>query len=136
MSGLTILIADDHDLIRRGIRVLLSDKPSWKICGEARDGLESVAKCEQLKPDIAILDFNMPNLNGLDAARRIRSASPQTEILMLTIDSSNQLMRETVAAGVRGYILKRDCDGELVRAIKALESHQPYFTDYVIAVNA
>jgi len=132
MPCLRIFIADDHDLIRRGIKVLFSGNPAWNVCGEASDGLESVAQCERLKPDVAILDFNMPGLNGLEAAKKIRNLSPQTEVLMLTIESSNQLMREAVAAGVRGYILKRDCDRELSKAIKSLESHRTYFTDSAV----
>ena len=134
MNKAKILVADDHDLIRRGIRFLLSDNPRWEVCGEARNGLEAVTKCEQLKPQIAILDFNMPELNGLEAAKRIRNVSPQTEILMLTFDSSEQLIHAISAVGVRGYILKSDCDLELVNAVRALESHRPYFTNRAIEV--
>lgn len=125
-------MADDHDLMRRGIQALLSENPRWEVCDEARDGLEAVRKCEQLKPDIAILDFNMPELNGLQAAEKIRTVSPQTELLMVTFDSSDQLIHAISAVGVRGYILKSDCGLELIKAVRALESHQPYFTNYAI----
>ena len=134
MNIVKILVADDHDLMRRGIKALLSDNPRWEVCGEARNGQEAVTKCEQLKPHIAILDFNMPELNGLEAAERIRNVSPQTEILMLTIDSSNQLIHALLSAGVRGYVLKSDSHKELANAVTALESHRPYFTHGAIEI--
>jgi DNA-binding NarL/FixJ family response regulator len=91
--ALRILIADDHDLMRRGLATLLRSHEGWEICAEARTGFEAVSKAEKLKPDIAILDIAMPGLNGVDAARKIRKVSPRTEILVLSVHYSEQLIR-------------------------------------------
>jgi DNA-binding NarL/FixJ family response regulator len=127
VSALKILVADDHDLVRRGVRTLLETHPGWQVCAEARNGHEAVLKCQQLKPNIAILDFNMPELNGLEAAKRILKLSPQIETLILSVDHSNQLIRDLLNAGVRGYILKSDSDRDLIAAVEALENHRPFF---------
>ena len=127
MSALKILVADDHDLVRRGVRTLLETHPGWEVCAEARNGQEAVLKCRELKPNIAILDFNMPELNGLEAAKRILKLSPQIETLILSVDHSNQLIRDLLNAGVRGYILKSDSDRDLIAAVEALENHRPFF---------
>jgi DNA-binding NarL/FixJ family response regulator len=108
MKNLRILIADDHDLMRRGVKTLLQSHAGWEICGEAHTGREAVAQAEELKPDIVILDISMPDLNGVEAARRIRKASPGTEVLILSVHYSDQLIREILEAGVRGYIVKSD----------------------------
>jgi DNA-binding NarL/FixJ family response regulator len=104
------------------------------ICAEARTGFEAVSKAEKLQPDIAILDIAMPGLNGLDAARRIRKASPRTEILVLSVHYSDQLIRDILDAGVRGYVVKSDSDRDLVLAVEALANHQPFFTSRVTEV--
>jgi DNA-binding NarL/FixJ family response regulator len=127
VTSLRILVADDHDLVRRGVRVLLESHAGWEVCGEARNGLEAVRQCEQLKPQVVILDFNMPELNGLEAAKRILRASPETETMILSVDHSNQLIRELILAGVRGFILKSDSDRDLLAAVEALANHRPYF---------
>src|ERR1700680_2833831 len=106
VKPLRILIADDHDLLRRGVRALLQTHAGWEICGEATTGREAVPKAEELKPDIVILDISMPDLNGVEAARRIRKVSANTEVLVLSMHYSDQLIREIVDAGVRGYIVK------------------------------
>jgi DNA-binding NarL/FixJ family response regulator len=128
MKTLRILIADDHDLMRRGLRALLEGHPSWEICGEAHTGREAVTKAQELKPDIVILDITMPELNGVEAARRIRKASPNSEILVLSVHYSDQLIREILDAGVRGYIVKSDSDRDLVIAVETLANHKPFFT--------
>lgn len=128
MPNLRILIADDHDLMRRGLRALLESHPGWEICGEAANGRDAVALTEELKPDISILDITMPELNGVDAARRILKASPDTEVLLLSVHYSDQLIREILEAGIRGYIVKSDSDRDLVIAVEALANHKPFFT--------
>src|SRR5271167_1277368 len=128
MKTVRILIADDHDLMRRGVRTLLEPHPGWEICGEATTGREAVAKAEELKPNIVILDISMPDLNGVDAAKRIKKASPDTEVLIFSAHYSDQLIREILEAGVRGYIVKSDSDRDLVIAVEALANHKPFFT--------
>jgi DNA-binding NarL/FixJ family response regulator len=128
LTALRILIADDHDLLRRGVKALLQSHAGWEICGEARTGREAVAKAEELKPDIVILDFSMPDLDGLEAARRIRKASANTEILVLSVYHSDQLIREILEAGVRGYVVKSDSDRDLIIAVETLAKHKPFFT--------
>ena len=128
MRSLRILIADDHDLMRRGLRTLLETHPGWSVCAEANTGREAVTKAEELRPDIVIMDITMPELNGVEAARRILKASPSTEILILSVHHSDQLIREILAAGVRGYIVKSDSDRDLIVAVEALANHKPFFT--------
>lgn len=128
MKPLRILVADDHDLMRRGLKSLLESHPGWTICAEAHTGREAVTKAEELKPDIVILDITMPELNGVEAARRILKASPNTEILVLSVHYSDQLIRDILEAGVRGYIVKSDSDRDLVIAVEALANHKPFFT--------
>jgi DNA-binding NarL/FixJ family response regulator len=125
---LKIVVADDHDIIRRGLKELLLVRPGWEICGEAKTGREAVTLCEQLKPDIVVMDISMPELNGLDAARQIRKNSPNTGILILTMHFTDQLVREVIECGARGYILKSDADKDLVSAVEALANHRTYFT--------
>src|SRR5580692_548840 len=119
MKNLRILIADDHDIVRRGIRSLIETRPEWKVCDEAHSGREAVAKAEERKPDIVILDVSMPELNGLEAARRIRKVSPNKEIL---------------DAGVRGFVVKSDSDRDLVVAVESLANHKPFFTSMATEV--
>ena len=126
-SLLRILIADDHDLMRRGIRSLV-ESCGWTICAEASRGREAVEKAAQLRPDIAVLDIAMPELNGIDAARRIQKVSPRTEILILSAHYSDQLTREIIAAKVKGYVVKSDADRDLPMAIEALSKHKPFFS--------
>jgi DNA-binding NarL/FixJ family response regulator len=131
MKTLRILIADDHEVVRHGVRSLLQAHDGWEVCGEAADGRDAVAKAAGLKPDIIVMDIGMPNLNGLDAAREILRESPRAMILILTIDESEQVMREVLNAGARGFLLKSDAGRELVTAIEALQQHRTYFTSKV-----
>jgi DNA-binding NarL/FixJ family response regulator len=125
---LRILVADDHDIIRRGLKDLLKTRAGWEVCAEARTGREAVLLAEQLKPDVVVMDVSMPDLNGLEAARKIKKALPKTEILILTLHFSDQLVREIVEAGVRAYIMKSDADRDLVAAVEALGNHRSFFT--------
>jgi DNA-binding NarL/FixJ family response regulator len=131
MKTLRILIADDHDLMRRGLRSLLEAQPGWTICAEAHTGREAVLKAEKLKPDIVVLDITMPELNGVEAARRILKVSPNTEILVLSVHYSDQLIRDILDAGIRGYVVKSDSDRDLTVAVEALANHKPFFTPQV-----
>jgi DNA-binding NarL/FixJ family response regulator len=130
-SMLRILIADDHDVARKGIRCVLEDHPGWEICGEAKDGREAVDFSSQLKPDVVLLDIGMPGLNGLDAARQILANNPQISILILTMHDSEQVVREVLAVGARGFLLKSDSGRELVSAVEALQNHRTFFTTRV-----
>jgi DNA-binding NarL/FixJ family response regulator len=126
-----ILIADDHEIVRRGIRSLLEDHPGWEVCGEAEDGRDAVKHANALKPDLVLLDIGMPNLNGLDAARQIVAHSPLTSVLVLTIHDSEQVVREVLAVGARGFLLKSDAGRDLVSAVEALQRHSTFFTSKV-----
>ena len=123
-----ILLADDHDVVRRGLRGLLEAQPGWEVCGEARTGREAVALASQLRPDVMVLDLAMPDLNGLEATRRIRQEWPETEVLIFTMHHTDQLVRDVLAAGARGYILKSDGAEQLIAAVLALVHHRPFFT--------
>jgi DNA-binding NarL/FixJ family response regulator len=128
MRNFRILIADDHAVIRHGVRSILQNHDGWEICGEAVDGRDAVRKAMELKPDVAILDIGMPNLNGLDAARQILSNDSRTMVLILTIDGSDQVIREVLSAGARGFLLKSDAANDLVTAVDALQHHRTFFT--------
>jgi len=130
MKSLRILIADDHDLIRRGVKSLLEMHNGWKVCAEASKGPEAVEKVEQLKPDVVIIDVCMPELNGVEATRQIRKVSPRTEVLVLSVHHSEHLIREILDAGARAFVVKTDCDVDLVRAVEALGDHKPFFNAY------
>ena len=127
-ESVKILVADDHDIVRRGLKQLLTAHPGWEVCAEAKTGREAVALAEHHKPQVAVLDLSMPELNGLDAARRIRKSLPATEVLILTLHFSDQLVRDIVEAGARGYIMKSDADKDLVSAVEALAEHRSFFT--------
>ena len=128
MKTLQILVADDHELIRAGLKTQLEEHADWKVCGEADDGRAAVELAGKLKPDVVVLDISMPELNGIEAARQIRKACPKTEILILTMHESEGLVRDALAAGARGFILKTDATRLLVSAVEALAQHKPFLT--------
>jgi DNA-binding NarL/FixJ family response regulator len=127
-TPLRILIADDHEIVRKGIRTVLSSNPGWDVCAEAATGREAVAKAEQHKPHIVVMDISMPELNGLEAARKIRKMLPKTEVAILSVHFSDKLVREIVEAGAHAYVLKSDAYNDLLAAIDALANHQSFFT--------
>jgi len=128
---LRILIADDHEVARRGIRSLLESHPGWDVCAEAKDGRDAVEQATSTKPDLVLLDIGMPNLNGLEAARQILATSPNVAILILTMHDSDNVIREVLRAGARGFLLKSDAGRDLVAAVEALESQKTFFTPRV-----
>jgi len=134
MTTVRILVADDHEVVRRGVRALLEGEPGWEVCDEATTGREAVAKATQLVPDVVILDIAMPDLNGLDATRQIRKTVPSSEVLILTMHESDQTIREVLAAGARGYVLKSDAGRNLIAAVNALRQHKPFFTSSITGV--
>jgi len=131
MATIRLLVADDHEVIRRGVRSLLGTQPGWEVSGEAASGREAVEKAKQLKPDLVVLDITMPELDGLEATRQILEAVPKTKVLILTMHESEQVMSEVLKAGALGYVLKSDAADNLVPAVKALIHGKPFFTSSV-----
>lgn len=134
MSALRILIADDHDVVRKGLKMLIEEHPGWEVCGEARSGREAVERSIQLTPDVAVIDVSMPDLNGLEATRQIRKSCPKTEVLVITHHDSDEMAGAVLDAGARGYVLKSDSDKDLVHAVEALSHHKPFFTARVTEI--
>src|SRR5438046_1668759 len=114
MTVLRIFVADDHEVVRKGLVSLLQAQPNWSICGEAADGHEAVEKAQRSKPDVVILDVGMPRLNGLEATRQLLKANPEAKVLILTLHESDQMVREVLNAGARGFVLKSDAARDLV----------------------
>ena len=131
MGALRILVADDHEIVRRGVCTLLQSHPGWEICGEAMDGVEAVELARKLNPDVVVLDISMPRQGGLDAARAILQENGKQKILFLTIVDSDQLVRNALRLGIRGYVQKSDAARELVLAVEALERNGTYFTSRI-----
>jgi DNA-binding NarL/FixJ family response regulator len=128
---LRILIVDDHAVVRRGIRALLESHDGWEVCGEATTGREAVEQSRRLRPDIVVMDLSLPELNGLDATRQILKDAPDTEVLVLTMHHSEELARDVLRAGARGYVLKADADESLIAAVDNLRQHKPFLTSAV-----
>jgi len=133
MTPVRILIADDHEILRQGVRTVLEEQAGWIVCGEASTGREAVAKALELRPDIVVLDVSMPELNGLEATRQIRRAVP-ARILILTMHESEQLVTEVLDAGAHGCVMKTDAGRTLVQAIRALLRQQDFLTQRVRVV--
>jgi DNA-binding NarL/FixJ family response regulator len=123
-----ILIADDHDVVRSGLNAILSGQSGWEVVAEAEDGRRAVELVAETKPDVVILDYQLPALNGVDATREIRAVRPQTEVLIFTMHESELLLREALEAGARGYLLKSDARKFLIAAVESLSQHKPFFT--------
>jgi len=131
---LRILLADDHEIVRKGLCALLRAQPDWDVCGEASNGREAVEKAQQLQPEVVILDVGMPSLNGLEATRQILKANPQIKVLILTLHDSDQVVQEVLNAGARGFLLKSDAARDLVVAVDALRRGKIYFTPKVASM--
>jgi DNA-binding NarL/FixJ family response regulator len=119
-----ILVADDHPVVRHGLRTLLGSRQEWEIIDEAEDGIEAVEKADRLQPDVILLDVSMPGMDGLEACRRIRRIVPKAEVLIVTQHDSPQMMREAVRAGARGYVVKSDAARDLLAAVDAVSQHK------------
>lgn len=128
MPNLRILIADDHEIVRQGLRSLIEAHADWEVCGEAVDGFDSIRKTRELAPDIVALDIGMPNLNGLEAAREILGENPKAKVLFLTIYDTEQALKTAVQIGAKGLILKSDAARELVIAVEAIQRNSTYFS--------
>jgi len=126
-----ILLADDHDVVRRGLRVLLQEHAGWEICGEAMSGREAVDLAREMQPDVAIIDLMMPDLNGLGVTSQIRKASERTQVLIFTMHHNETLIHGVLEAGARGYLLKTDAEQHVVTAVETLLRGQPYFSAQV-----
>ncbi len=131
MASLRILVADDHEVVRQGVRSLLEAHPGWQVIAEASDGREAVEKACQLHPDVMILDIGMPNLNGLEATRQILRSDPGSRVLILTMHDTEQVVQEVLEAGARGFVLKSDAGRDLVGAVEALQKNKTFFTSKV-----
>ena len=126
-----VLIADDHDVVRSGLRRIVEAQPNWQVVAEAGDGKEAVQKALETKPDVAVIDYSLPLINGAEATRQIRSVLPRTEVLIFTMHDNETLIGELLKAGARGYLVKTDAQRYLIGAIEALAAHKPFFTGKV-----
>lgn len=131
MNRTRILIADDHELVRRGLRATLEERPGWDVIAEAGDGEEAVRLALKLKPDLLVLDVNMPKANGLEVARTLQEQAPKIRILVLTVHDSAQIVREIMQAGAKGYLLKSEAGKDLPTAVEAVMNDQPFLTPSV-----
>src|SRR5215470_9399352 len=134
MEALRLLVADDHEIVRKGLRLILESQPGWQVAAEASDGREAVEKAKEVKPDVTVLDIGMPSLNGLEATRQIIKNDSRSKVLILTMHESDPLIREVLDAGARGYVLKSDASRDLVTAVNAVRSNKTFFTAKVAQI--
>jgi DNA-binding NarL/FixJ family response regulator len=126
-----ILIADDHDVVRAGLRTILDSQQGWEVVAEASDGKEAIDQALATRPDIAVLDFGLPTVNGVEATRQIRARLPRVEVLIFTMHDTDSLVRDVLEAGARGFLLKSDARRFLISAVESLAAHKPFFTGKV-----
>jgi DNA-binding NarL/FixJ family response regulator len=129
-----ILIADDHEVVRSGLRRILEAHPDWEVVAEVADGRDAVRRVAETKPDVAVLDYSLPLLNGIEATRQIRTHTPGTEVLIFTMHDNDALIEDVLMAGARGYLLKSDANRHLIDAVEAVSSHKPFFSAKVSEV--
>jgi two-component system, NarL family, response regulator NreC len=123
-----VLVVDDHAFIRRGVRSILEPFPEWELCGEAENGQEAVQKTSELHPAVVVMDVSMPVLDGIAAAEIIKRSHPETHVILLTLHNSQELLRKAFEAGARGYVLKADADGELLKALRIVTAEGSYIS--------
>lgn len=128
---LGVVLVDDHEVVRKGVRALIETMPDWVICGEAADGLAALELAKEVRPDLVVLDISMPKMSGLDVIVELRKALPATEILAMTMHDSERIVAQALMAGARGYILKSESGEKLLEAMTALSRHQTYFSSTV-----
>lgn len=128
MRPIRILLADDHTVVRRGLRLLLESQPGFSVVGEASDGRQAVEQAEAAQPDVAVLDIAMPNLSGIEAAQRIAAALPHTAIVILSMHSDEGYVLRALKAGAKGYLLKDSAEGDLIEAVKAVHDGKTFFS--------
>jgi DNA-binding NarL/FixJ family response regulator len=134
VKKLRILVADDHGLVRRGVRAILNSRHGWRVVGEATNGREAVEKAIELKPDVAVVDIGMPELDGVEVTRQIREAFPNTKVLVLTMHESDQMVRRAMDAGAHGYLLKSDLTDSLTKAVKTIAEGKRFLTSKVCEI--
>jgi DNA-binding NarL/FixJ family response regulator len=134
VAAFRILVADDHEVVRKGLIALLEQQPEWQVCGEACNGREAVEKAKQLMPDVIIMDISMPGLNGLEATRQIVKANPAARVLILSLHDSEQVVRNVLDAGARGFLMKSDPALDMVAGVDALRLGKTYFTSKVASM--
>jgi len=123
-----ILIADDHAVVRSGLRTMLEAHPNWEVVAEASDGKEAISMAIEAEPDVAVIDYSLPIVNGIEVTRQIRAQLPKTEVLIFTMHDNQTLIEDVLKAGARGYLLKSEANANLIGAIEALAAHKPFFT--------
>jgi len=128
VSEIRVLLADDHGIVRRGLRYLLENSPSFRVVGEAGDGREAVKLAEELTPDVVVMDIAMPNLNGLDATAQIVKKCPATGVIILSMHSDETYLVRALSAGAKGYLLKDSAEADLIRAVEAVSQGRPFFS--------
>jgi DNA-binding NarL/FixJ family response regulator len=128
LEPLRLLVVDDHEVVRKGLRSVLEQQPGWQVAGEASNGREAVSKAKELKPDVTVLDISMPSLNGLEATRQMLKQDARAKVLILTMHESDPLIQEVLNAGARGYLLKSDAGKDLVTAVEAVRRNKTFFT--------
>src|SRR5215813_12999890 len=131
MTPIRVLLADDHTLIRAGLRMVVTAQSDLSVIGEANDGREALAMADKLKPDVVVMDIGMPSLNGIEACRQIHNSLPQTQVVMLSMHSDEGYVLRALKAGARGYLLKDSAEADLVRAIEAVAEGKSYFSPAV-----
>jgi DNA-binding NarL/FixJ family response regulator len=134
MGELRILLADDHTLVRQGLRKILEGRPEWEVIGEASDGRDALRQAESLQPDVAILDIGMPLMNGIEATRQIVRRWPDIRVLILSMHASEAYIIQALKAGAKGYLLKDSADNELIRAVAAVAVGKSFFSPAVAKV--
>jgi len=128
VKPIRILLADDHTVMRRGLRLLLESRPEFSVVAEASDGREAVEQAETLRPDVAVMDIGMPHLNGIEAAQRINNALPHTAIVILSMHSDEGYVLRALKAGAKGYLLKDSAEGDLIEAIQSVHQGKTFFS--------